>query len=174
VAPQPLRAVVEHEQGSVGRGVCRSSADPYRPFIGDILAQRPCLCAPRITASVRPRGCPGSVIEIQRLRLESGTASALPFHFLRADARVRCAVADDSRVHADDLAADAGGLQSGDVILSVNRAEVASAAEAGAALDAIEAGRTAFVLVQRRDMRVFLQTAEGSVTGVDGLAGAAG
>jgi hypothetical protein len=74
VAPQPLRAVVEHEQGSVGRGVCRSSADPYRPFIGDILAQRPCLCAPRIADSVRPRGCPGSVIEIQRLRLESGRA----------------------------------------------------------------------------------------------------
>ena len=75
---------------------------------------------------------------------------------------------------ASGSTAEAGGLQSGDVILSVNRAEVASAAEAGAALDAIEAGRTAFVLVQRRDMRVFLQTAEGSVTGVDGLAGAAG
>ena len=41
--------------------------------------------------------------------------------------------------------AEAGGLQSGDVILSVNRAEVASAAEAGGALDAIEAGRTAFL-----------------------------
>ena len=40
--------------------------------------------------------------------------------------------------------------------------------------DTIEAGRTAFLLVQRRDTRVFLQTAEGSVTGVDGLAGAAG
>ena len=64
--------MVEHEQGRVGRGACRSSADPYQPFIGDILAQRPCLCAPRIAASVRPRGCPGSVIEIQRLRLESG------------------------------------------------------------------------------------------------------
>ena len=70
--------------------------------------------------------------------------------------------------------AEAGGLQSGDVILSVNRAEVASAAEAGGALDAIEAGRTAFLLVQRRDTHVFLQTAEGSVTGVDSLAGAAG
>ena len=53
--------------------------------------------------------------------------------------------------------AEAGGLQSGDVILSVNRADVASAAEAGAALDAIEAGRTAFLLVQRRNTRVFLQ-----------------
>ena len=37
--------------------------------------------------------------------------------------------------------------------------------------DTIEVGRTAFLLVQRRDTRVFLQTAEGSV---DGLAGAAG
>ena len=74
MAPQPFRAVVEHEQGSVGRGVCRSSADPYRPFIGDILAQRPCLCAPRIADGVRPRGCPGSVIEVQRLRPESGRA----------------------------------------------------------------------------------------------------
>ena len=74
MAPQPFRAVVEYEQGSVGRGVCRSSAAPYRPFIGDILAQRPCLCARRIADSVRPRGCPGSVIEVQRLRFESGRA----------------------------------------------------------------------------------------------------
>ena len=72
--PQPFRAVVEHEQGSVGCGVCRSSADPYRPFIGDILAQRTCLCAPRIADSVRPRGWPGSVIDVQRLRLASGRA----------------------------------------------------------------------------------------------------
>ena len=75
---------------------------------------------------------------------------------------------------ASGSTAEAGGLQSGDVILRVNRAEVASAAEADAVLDTIEAGRTAFFLVQRRDTRVFLQTAEGSVTGVDGLAGAAG
>ena len=52
----------------------RSSADPYRPFIGDILAQRRCLCAPRIADGVRPRGCPGSVIEVQRLRFQSGRA----------------------------------------------------------------------------------------------------
>ena len=71
LAPQPFRAVVEYEQGGVGRGVCRSSADPYRPFNGDILAQRPCLCALRIAASVRPRGCAGSFIEVQRLRFES-------------------------------------------------------------------------------------------------------
>ena len=66
--------MVEHERGSVGRGVCRSSADPYRPFSGAILAQRPCLCAPRIADSVRSRGCPGSLIEVQRLRFESGRA----------------------------------------------------------------------------------------------------
>ena len=53
--------------------------------------------------------------------------------------------------------AAAGGLRSGDVILGVNRVEVASAREAAAALDGIEAGRTAFLLVQRRDTRVFLQ-----------------
>ena len=62
------------EESSVGRGVCRSGADPYRPFVGDIQAQRPCPCAPRIAASVRPRGCAGSVIEVHRLRFESGRA----------------------------------------------------------------------------------------------------
>ena len=58
---------------------------------------------------------------------------------------------------ASGSTAEAGGLRAGDVILSVNRADVASAAAAGAALDAIETGRTAFLLVQRRDTRVFLQ-----------------
>ena len=53
--------------------------------------------------------------------------------------------------------AEAAGLQSGDVLLRVNRADVGSAAEAGAALDAVGPGRTAFVLVQRGDARVFLQ-----------------
>ena len=66
---------MEYKEGSVGRGACRSGADPYRPFVGDILAQRPCLCAPRIAASVRPRGCSGSVIEVQRLRFESVRAA---------------------------------------------------------------------------------------------------
>ena len=66
--------MVEYERGSVGRGVRRSGADPYRPFSGDILAQRPCLCAPRIADRVRPRGGPGSVVEVQRPRLESGRA----------------------------------------------------------------------------------------------------
>lgn len=54
-------------------------------------------------------------------------------------------------------AAAAGGLQPGDVVLSVNRVEVASAAEAAASLEAVEAGATAFILVQRRDTRLFLQ-----------------
>ena len=53
--------------------------------------------------------------------------------------------------------AEASGLQPGDVILSVNRVDVASASEATSELNAIEAGRTAFLLVQRRDTRVFLQ-----------------
>ena len=53
--------------------------------------------------------------------------------------------------------AAAGGLQSDDVIVRVNQAAVGSAGEAAAALDAVEAGRTAFVLVQRGDTRVFLQ-----------------
>ena len=58
---------------------------------------------------------------------------------------------------ASGSTAEAGGLQSGDVILRVNRAEVALAAETDAVLDTIEARRTAFLLVQRRDTRVFLQ-----------------
>ena len=53
--------------------------------------------------------------------------------------------------------AEASGVQPGDVIISVNRAEVESAGEATAELNAIESGRTAFLLVQRRDTRVFLQ-----------------
>ena len=54
-------------------------------------------------------------------------------------------------------AAEAGGLQAGDVVLRVNRVDVGSATEAGAELDAIASGRTAFLLVQRRGMRLFLQ-----------------
>ena len=50
-----------------------------------------------------------------------------------------------------------GGLQPGDVILSVNRVDIASAREANAELSAIESGRRAFLLVQRRDQQVFLQ-----------------
>lgn len=53
--------------------------------------------------------------------------------------------------------AEAGDLQPGDVILSVNRVDVESATEATAELNAIESGRTAFLLVQRRETRVFLQ-----------------
>ena len=53
--------------------------------------------------------------------------------------------------------AAAAGMQQGDIILRVNGAEVASAGEATAALAAIESGRTAFLLVQRGETRVFLQ-----------------
>ena len=53
--------------------------------------------------------------------------------------------------------AEAGGAQPGDVIVSVNRVDVASAADAIRELNLVEAGRTAFLLVQRGPNRVFLQ-----------------
>ena len=70
-------AVVEHESGGVGRGVCRSgAADLYRAFIGAALTERPRLSILRHDELVRRRGRPGSVVRIQRRvehpRLESG------------------------------------------------------------------------------------------------------
>ncbi len=53
--------------------------------------------------------------------------------------------------------AEAGGVQPGDVILRINRAEVDTVGGAIERLDAIESGRTAFLLVQRGEDRVFLQ-----------------
>ena len=53
--------------------------------------------------------------------------------------------------------AEASDVRQGDVILRINRTEVATASEATAVLDTIEPGRTAFMLVQRGDNRVFLQ-----------------
>ena len=53
--------------------------------------------------------------------------------------------------------AEQSGVQPGDVILSVSRVEVTSAAEAIVQLDAVESGRTAFLLVQRGPNQVFLQ-----------------
>jgi serine protease Do len=53
--------------------------------------------------------------------------------------------------------AEGGGVQPGDVVLSVNRVEVTSAASAIQELNSIEAGRTAFLLIQRGSSRVFLQ-----------------
>ena len=44
-----------------------------------------------------------------------------------------------------------------DVILSVNRVAVASAADAVRELNAAESGRAAFLLIQRGDTQVFLQ-----------------
>ena len=52
---------------------------------------------------------------------------------------------------------EGGGVQRGDVILSVNRAEVSDAASAIQELNGIASGRTAFLLVQRGENRVFLQ-----------------
>ncbi|MXY15510.1 MAG: PDZ domain-containing protein [Acidobacteria bacterium] len=74
-----------------------------------------------------------------RLRLPDGTSGAL--------------VADVQRRGA----AAAGGVQAGDVILSVNRVAVASAADAVRELNAAESGRAAFLLIQRGDTQVFLQ-----------------
>ena len=54
-------------------------------------------------------------------------------------------------------AAENGGARPGDVIVSVNRVEVATAADAVRELNLVESGRTAFLLVQRGPNRVFLQ-----------------
>ena len=53
--------------------------------------------------------------------------------------------------------AEATGVQPGDVILRINRAEVSSVSEAIELLNGIESERTAFLLVQRGEERVFLQ-----------------
>lgn len=58
---------------------------------------------------------------------------------------------------ARDSTAASVGVQPGDVIITVNRVEVTSAAEATAQLNGVVSGRTAFLLVQRGDTRVFLQ-----------------
>ena len=74
-----------------------------------------------------------------RLRVPVGTAGAV--------------VVDVER----GSAAEVGGVQPGDVILSVNRVDVPNAAEAVRALNGVESGRTAFLLVQRAATRVFMQ-----------------
>ena len=55
--------------------------------------------------------------------------------------------------------AETSDVRQGDVILRINRTEVETARQAVDELDAIESGRTAFLLVQRGDVRVFLQVA---------------
>ncbi|MCY4602138.1 MAG: Do family serine endopeptidase [Acidobacteria bacterium] len=74
-----------------------------------------------------------------RLRLPEGTTGAI--------------VADVQRRGA----AAAGGVQAGDVVLSINRVEVASAADAVRELNSVVSGRAAFLLIQRGDNQVFLQ-----------------
>ena len=54
-------------------------------------------------------------------------------------------------------AAQRGGVVPGDVITAINQQEVGSAAEAVRELNRIESGRTAFLLIQRRDGQVFLR-----------------
>jgi serine protease Do len=53
--------------------------------------------------------------------------------------------------------AEESDVRPGDIILSVNRSDVSSATEAITQLNQIESGRTAFLLVQRQETRVFLQ-----------------
>ena len=53
--------------------------------------------------------------------------------------------------------AEASDVRQGDVILRINRTEVETASQAIDVLDAIDSGRTAFMLVQRGENRVFLQ-----------------
>ena len=53
--------------------------------------------------------------------------------------------------------AEGSGVRPGDVILSINRVEVDSASAAIRELNGVESGRTAFLLVQRNETRVFLQ-----------------
>ena len=54
-------------------------------------------------------------------------------------------------------AAAGGGVQPGDVIVSVNRVDVTNVAETIRELNSVESGGTAFLLVQRGPTRVFLQ-----------------
>ena len=74
-----------------------------------------------------------------RLRLPDGTIGAI--------------VADVQRRGA----AAAGRVRVGDVIVSINRVDVSSAAEAVRELNSVESGRAAFLLIQRGDTQVFLQ-----------------
>ena len=53
--------------------------------------------------------------------------------------------------------AESGGVRPGDVILSVNRVDVGNATEAVNELNNVESERTAFLLIQRGQNRVFLQ-----------------
>ena len=52
---------------AVRRGHCRATLlDPYLPFVRDTLAQYPGLRATRLFEMVRPRGYPGSVVQLRR------------------------------------------------------------------------------------------------------------
>jgi len=53
--------------------------------------------------------------------------------------------------------AESGGVRPGDVILSINRVDVTNATEAVNELNGVESERTAFLLIQRGQNRVFLQ-----------------
>ena len=74
--------------------------------------------------------------------------------------QLRLPIGTEGAVVADvqqGSAAASGGVQPGDLILSINRVDVANAADASRELSNVESGRTAFLLVQRGSTRVFLQ-----------------
>ena len=62
-----VRAAIADTQ-AVRRSPCRPTAlDPYLPFVRDTLAQYPRLRATRLFEMVRPRGYPGSVVQLRRV-----------------------------------------------------------------------------------------------------------
>ena len=73
---------------------------------------------------------------------------------LRAPSDVTGAVVVDLEARS---AAAAAGLQRGDVIVEVNRAEVGDAADAVRELRLVESGQTAFFLVWRNGTEIFIQ-----------------
>ena len=61
-----VRAAIADRQ-AVRRGACRATQlDPYLPFVRETLAQYPRLRATRLFEMVRPRGYPGSVVQLRR------------------------------------------------------------------------------------------------------------
>ena len=64
-----VRAAIAHDtQRRAARApAAPTQLDPYLPFIRDTLAQYPRLRATRLFEMVRPRGYPGSVVQLRRV-----------------------------------------------------------------------------------------------------------
>ncbi len=145
-----------------------------------VVATRPETSVPLVVmrAGNRPDSPPQEVtlqVTIGELDLDaeaSGTAQAAPenpsegfgmtLRDLTAEIRGQLRLPNDTQgavvVDVEDGgAAQKSGVQPGDVMLSVNRVAVTNAVEAIEQLDAIESGRTAFLLVQRGSDQIFLQ-----------------